>query len=82
MAKQNPLLKRTANKNNKTGVKNVHFDKNANQFRVMKFIHGKNTHIKSFSSFADACEFAEKMNEYDLNNDAQLEQFLAWAEGV
>ena len=82
MARHYPLIKRNANKNSRTGVKNVHFCENTKQYRVMKFIQGKQRHIKSFTSFADACEFAEKMNEYDLNNNAQLEQFLAWAEGV
>ena len=46
----------------------------------MKFIQGKQRHIKSFNSFGDACDFAEKMNQYDLNNNAQLEQFLKWVE--
>ena len=78
MSVHNPLIKRGANKYSKTGVKNVHFCENANQYRVMKFIQGKQRHIKSFNSFSDACDFAEKMNQYDLNNNAQLEQFLKW----
>ena len=80
MSVHNPLIKRVANKNSKTGVKNVHFCENTKQYRVMKFIQGKQRHIKSFNSFGDACDFAEKMNQYDLNNNAQLEQFLKWVE--
>lgn len=65
-----------ANINNKLKCKNVHpFGK---RFRVMKFINGKQTHIRVFDNFEDARECAETMNMYDLNNPTEKREFITW----
>ena len=71
-------LIRGKNRNNKTGYKNVHFDKQTKLYRVSKYIEGKKVQLKSFVELEDAVSFARKMNQYDLNIPEQRNEFEKW----
>ena len=82
MGKRDPLLGETRpNRNNNSGgIRNVHYDKSTNLFVIQtRKIDGKKRHVACFRDFESAKEVAEKMHEYDLNNEEQLKLFIEWA---
>jgi hypothetical protein len=52
-----------ANKNNKTGIRNVTWDKRINKYIVQLQINGKNTRLGEFDDLNEAAKFAEKMRK-------------------
>ena len=51
---------RKDHKNNTSGIRNVHFYKRYNKWRVMLNINGKNKHFGYFLNFDEACSVAEQ----------------------
>ena len=82
MSKRNPILGETrANRNNNSGgIRNVHYDKSTKLFVVQtRKIDGKKKHIACFKDFEKAKIVAEKMHEFNLGNEEELNQFVQWA---
>jgi hypothetical protein len=65
----NVLNRKSANKNNSTGVRNVSYDKTHDKYIVQMQIDGKNTRIGVFDNLIDATKCAEKARKeiYDLH---------------
>ncbi|MBD8839392.1 HNH endonuclease [Paenibacillus sp. CFBP 13594] len=62
-SRKNSLNRNGANKNSKTGVRNVCFNKSMGLFQVQFQVNGKNTTFGFFSSLQEAKVFAEKTRD-------------------
>lgn len=73
-ARNNSTNRKGKNSNNKSGYRNVQWDKRRNKWSVIIQINGKANRLGSFDDVHDAGEFAEKMRykyygEYAGNGD-------------
>ncbi|GMX64537.1 hypothetical protein Elgi_38060 [Paenibacillus elgii] len=72
LAKVNHVNRKKANKNNKSGYRNVSFTDN--NYIVQLQIDGKNTRLASFKDAQEAGEYAEAMREKYYGKDATFKE--------
>lgn len=68
---QNAFNKKSAHKNNKLGIKGVHWDKNSKRFRAQIMVNGKNFNLGSFEVLSDADTSYRKAEKKYFGNFAR-----------
>jgi AP2 domain. len=62
-ANKNSKYRQSKNKNNKSGYRNVFYDKRRNKYIVRLQVDGKGTELGSFNNVDEAGKFAEEMRK-------------------